>query len=167
MSAGVPRQTTMATRCSSPPESFCTSWSMMFSIWSGLTTSVWNCGCIKAPLMRCSSNMRTVRVVFGEMVCGLYDTLSSGTSTSSSGFSRPASMRMKVVLPVPFWPSMTRISESVNPPSQTVSSKSPWVFFMAGYVKRRIFSLGSMSSALSARRKVSDSSRKRRFSVGI
>ena len=43
----------------------------------------------------------------------------------SSGSSLPASMRMNVVLPVPFSPSMTTISLSVNEPASMFSSKSP------------------------------------------
>lgn len=39
-----PRHKVMATLCSSPPERFRTSWSIMFSIWSGFMTSVMNCG---------------------------------------------------------------------------------------------------------------------------
>jgi len=35
----------------------------------------------------------------------------------------PASILMKVVLPVPFCPSMTMISESVNSPASTLSLK--------------------------------------------
>jgi len=51
---------------------------------------------------------------------------------SSSGLSIPASMRMKVVLPVPFSPSMTKISESVNSPASTSSEKAPCVLRMRG-----------------------------------
>ena len=41
------------------------------------------------------------------------------------GLSMPASMRMKVVLPVPFSPSITTISLSVNSPGSTRSRKLP------------------------------------------
>ena len=51
---------------------------------------------------------------------------------SSSGGSRPPSMRISVVLPVPFSPSITMISESVKSPDSTVSLKEPWVLVIAG-----------------------------------
>ena len=40
------------------------------------------------------------------------------------GLSMPASMRMKVVLPVPFSPSITMISESVNSPASTCDAST-------------------------------------------
>ena len=91
----------------------------------------------------------------GAIFCGLYDTFRIGTSPPSSGCaktrtgpnhhdlsasrvlchaharaqcrtgSNPASILMNVVLPVPFWPSMTMISESVNSPASIWSEKSP------------------------------------------
>ena len=76
--------------------------------------------------------MRTVPGKDGEMVCGLSDTLSVCLSVSSSGVS-PASSRTNVVFPVPFSPSITMISESVNVPDCTESLKPPSVFVMAGY----------------------------------
>ena len=42
-----------------------------------------------------------------------------------SGVSLPANIRMKVVLPVPFSPIITIISESENCPCSTVNSKLP------------------------------------------
>mmetsp|Transcript_12730 Transcript_12730/g.47008 ORF Transcript_12730/g.47008 Transcript_12730/m.47008 type:complete len:142 (-) Transcript_12730:1665-2090(-) len=44
-SAGLPKARTIATRWSSPPERFCTPWSMMVLITMGLITSETNCGC--------------------------------------------------------------------------------------------------------------------------
>ena len=46
-------------------------------------------------------------------------------SPSSSGFSLPASRRMKVVFPVPFSPNKTTISDSVKSPPSTCSVKLP------------------------------------------
>jgi len=83
------------------------------------------------------SSWRTVPWNFGEIFCGLYDTLSCGTpseaassrspdssaATASSLLSSPAIMRINVVLPVPFSPNMTTISESVKVPSSTWSLK--------------------------------------------
>ncbi|PCH35058.1 hypothetical protein WOLCODRAFT_133703 [Wolfiporia cocos MD-104 SS10] len=132
----------MATRCSSPPESVFTSWSRMGSRFMGFTTSVLNCGCINDALIRFNSSMRTVPGNDGEIVCGLSETESVCLSVSSSGVS-PASRRMNVVLPIPFSPSITMISES-------------W----------RVLSMIS-SSAVSTILKVSESSRNRRFSVGM
>ncbi|EJD39591.1 hypothetical protein AURDEDRAFT_71090, partial [Auricularia subglabra TFB-10046 SS5] len=153
---GLPRHSTMATRCSSPPESVLTSWSMMPSRFIGLTTSVVNCGCMKAALICLSSSMRTVPGNLGEMVCGLSETAQACLSTSTSGVS-PASRRTNVVLPVPFSPSMTMISESVNSPASTVSLNEP---------SRRVLSM-MISSAVSTILKLRLSSRKRRFSVGM
>lgn len=72
-------------------------------------------------------------------------------SPSPSGFKFPAKIRIKVVLPknicmikilnylarfdylpVPFSPSKTMISDSVNDPSSTLKSKVPKFFFIAG-----------------------------------
>jgi len=44
-SQGLPRARAMATRCSSPPDKNCTSWSMIGSIFIGFMTSLTNCGC--------------------------------------------------------------------------------------------------------------------------
>jgi hypothetical protein len=46
-------------------------------------------------------------------------------STFSSGFIIPASMRMKVDFPVPFWPSITIISESEKLPLSTCNKNQP------------------------------------------
>ncbi|KAI9502389.1 hypothetical protein BX070DRAFT_193224, partial [Coemansia spiralis] len=160
-SAGCPSARTSATRCSSPPESFCTSLSIMLSMFIGLTTSVWNCGCMNIDWIFLSRSIRTVPLNLGAIICGLYDTLSCGMSTSSpwSGFCLPASMLISVVLPVPFSPSKTTICESVNEPCWTVSLKSPSVLLQLRSI--------SWSSICSTMRKVSASSRKRIFSVGI
>ncbi|KAJ3742732.1 hypothetical protein DFH05DRAFT_1536478 [Lentinula detonsa] len=98
----------------------------------GFNTSVWNCGCMKACLIRFNSNIRTVPGNLGDIVWGLRDTDSVCLSVSISGVS-PASRRTNVVFPVPFSPSMTIISESVKEPASIDN----------------------------------DSSRKRRFSVGM
>ncbi|RKP24129.1 hypothetical protein SYNPS1DRAFT_33272 [Syncephalis pseudoplumigaleata] len=111
----------------------------------GLTTSVWNCGWRKALLIFLRKSMRTLTCI-------------SGMRLSPSGCRAPASMRTNVVLPVPFSPSMTRISESVNSPPSILRWKSP------SSVAIRLISSGL--SATSPMRKESDSSRKRRFSVG-
>ncbi|KAJ7491896.1 hypothetical protein FB451DRAFT_1336058 [Mycena latifolia] len=131
---------------------------MRFSRFIGLSTSVWNCGCMNAALICLMSSMRTVPGNLGEIVCGLSDTCRLCVTAVSSGGS-PASSRTNVVLPVPFSPSMTMISESVNEPPSTVSLKSPSVLC-------RVLSTTS-SSAVSTILKESDSSRKRRFSVGM
>ncbi|KAH9932883.1 uncharacterized protein B0H18DRAFT_1083130 [Fomitopsis serialis] len=146
---GLPSARTIATRWSSPPESD-------GSRFIGFMTSVLNCGCINATLMRFSSSILTVPGKLGEIVWGFSDTLSDCFAVSSSGVS-PASRRTNVVLPVPFSPSMTMISESVNVPDSTVSLNPP---------SCRVLSTIS-SSAVSTILNESDSSRKRRFSVGM
>ncbi|KIY47434.1 hypothetical protein FISHEDRAFT_66131 [Fistulina hepatica ATCC 64428] len=156
----------MATRCSSPPDRVFTSWSMMFSKLMGLSTSVWNCGCMNDCLIRLRSSMRTVPGNFGEIVCGLSDTENESFSVSSSGAVTPASMRTSVVFPVPFSPSMTMISESVKLPSSTVSLNEPIVLVMAGYEYCCVLVI-TISSAVSDILKERDSSRNRKFSVGM
>ncbi|ORX67325.1 hypothetical protein DL89DRAFT_275743 [Linderina pennispora] len=126
----------------------------MSSMRMGLATSVWNCGCMNMVRIFLSSSMRTVPANLGAIFCGLYETLSCGMVTSLSGASRPASMRISVVFPVPFSPSSTMICESLNSPASTLSLKLP---------RRSIIS----SWACSTRRNDSDSWRKRMFSVGI
>ena len=42
---------------------------------------------------------------------------------------------MKVVFPVPFSPSITRISDVPKPPSLIESENSPSAFFIAGYLR--------------------------------
>mmetsp|Transcript_6789 Transcript_6789/g.24138 ORF Transcript_6789/g.24138 Transcript_6789/m.24138 type:complete len:144 (+) Transcript_6789:520-951(+) len=59
-SAGLPMQSTSATRCSSPPDRCLTSWSMMFSMFSGRITSVLNCGCAYASRILRVSSWRTL-----------------------------------------------------------------------------------------------------------
>ncbi|EKM57565.1 uncharacterized protein PHACADRAFT_88964 [Phanerochaete carnosa HHB-10118-sp] len=149
----LPSASTMATRWSSPPESVLTSWSMMFSRLIGLTTSVWNCGCMNAALICFRSSIRTVPGNLGEMACGLSETESSWRSVSTSGVS-PARRRTNVVFPMPFSPSMTMISESVKLPGSTVSLKPPILSIM-------------ISSAVSTILNERDSSRNRKFSVGM
>ncbi|KAL1704834.1 hypothetical protein EV121DRAFT_204895 [Schizophyllum commune] len=162
----MPNAMTIATLCSSPPDNVFTSWSMMFSKLIGFNTSVWNCGCMNACLMRFSSNIRTDPGNFGEIVCGFNETANCCFDSSSSGDSTPASMRTNVVFPVPFSPSMTMISESVKLPASTVSLNPPSVFVIAGYSYCAFFSM-IISSAVSTILKESVSSRKRRFSVGM
>mmetsp|Transcript_13980 Transcript_13980/g.28654 ORF Transcript_13980/g.28654 Transcript_13980/m.28654 type:complete len:114 (-) Transcript_13980:1428-1769(-) len=70
-SAGFPRAKAMAQRCSSPPDRFCTSRSMMGSIFIGFITSEMNCGCTYASRMRLCSNVRTVPSNLGLIFCGL------------------------------------------------------------------------------------------------
>ena len=100
----------------------------------------------------------------------MYDTLNSGRSSasSSSGLMSPAMSRMNVVFPVPFSPSNTMISVSVNSPGSMCSVNEPCDLVIAGYAKRRNFvsTAPSRSSAVSATLNVSASSRKRKFSVG-
>ncbi|KXS17199.1 hypothetical protein M427DRAFT_97187, partial [Gonapodya prolifera JEL478] len=174
ISAGVPRHRQMATRCSSPPEraswrrvrrgTKLTDWSMMLSMLRGFSTSVLNCGCMNICLIRLRNNIRTDENKFtsnlGLIFCGLYDTCISGMMASPP----PAIIRMNVVLPVPFSPSMTIISESVNSPAAIKSS--PIDLDILGYRYRRILSCCN-SSAVSARRKVRLSSLNLKFSVGM
>ncbi|EME50137.1 hypothetical protein DOTSEDRAFT_59265 [Dothistroma septosporum NZE10] len=129
----------MATRCSSPPDKFCTSWSMKSSILSGLN----------AALIFLKNNWRTVPVNFGVIFCGFM-----------------LIILQNVVFPVPFSPIMTRISESVKSPDLTVRLKPPNVQDMSGYPYARFLS-ARYSSPASPTRKVRDSSRKRKFSVGM
>ncbi|EIN08179.1 hypothetical protein PUNSTDRAFT_113774 [Punctularia strigosozonata HHB-11173 SS5] len=132
---------------------------MMFSRFIGFSTSVWNCGCMNAALICFNSSMRTVPGNFGEIVCGLSDTASCWAGLPSSGSSTPARSRMNVVLPMPFSPSITMISESVNEEPSTEILKLPRVFC-------RVLSRTS-SSAVSTILKERASSRKRKFSVGM
>ncbi|ROT36949.1 hypothetical protein SODALDRAFT_280794 [Sodiomyces alkalinus F11] len=166
MSAGMPRASTMATRCNSPPDRFLTSWSMKSSSLRGLTTSVWNWGDRKAALIFLKKSWRTVPSNLGVMVCGFMLMRISGIWDLVSGLRAPASRRQKVVLPVPFSPIMTMISESVNSPASMRRRKLPSIFSILGYLKARDLSR-AYSSVPSAIRKVNDSSRKRRFSVGM
>eukprot|EP01139_Manchomonas_bermudensis_P004965 Amastigsp_a174499_424.p4 type:complete len:121 gc:universal Amastigsp_a174499_424:1491-1129(-) len=112
----------MATRWSSPPERVSTSLSMMSSIMSGFMTSVWNWGDMYVARIFCARSWATEPLNLGEIFCGLYETLSSGISSSeTSGLRSPASMRMNVVFPVPFSPSMTMISELEKSPDSIES----------------------------------------------
>ncbi|KLT44934.1 hypothetical protein CC85DRAFT_241756 [Cutaneotrichosporon oleaginosum] len=171
-SAGTPSTRQMATRCSSPPESVCTSWSMMPSKFIGLMTSELNWGCMNMALIRLRRSMRTVPGNLGEtgrrysLVWGFIDTRSETWSASLSGLSLPPRSWTRVVLPMPFSPRRTMISESENWPDLTCSLKPPSVLVMFGYVRVRMLG-AAVSSTVSAMRNVSDSSRKRRFSVGI
>mmetsp|Transcript_28048 Transcript_28048/g.62556 ORF Transcript_28048/g.62556 Transcript_28048/m.62556 type:complete len:92 (-) Transcript_28048:1382-1657(-) len=83
-SAGLPSERAMATRWSSPPDKNCTSWSMMGSIFMGFITSEMNCGWTYASRIRLCSSCRTDPSNLGEIFCGLYDTLSSGTPIDSA-----------------------------------------------------------------------------------
>ncbi|EDR08215.1 uncharacterized protein LACBIDRAFT_250088, partial [Laccaria bicolor S238N-H82] len=158
LSLGIPKASTIATRCSSPPESVFTSWSIMFSKFMGFNTSVWNCGSMNACLICLSNSMRTVPGNLGEIVWGLSETDRVCLSASSSGVS-PAKSRTKVVFPVPFSPNITIISESVKLPASTVSLNDPKVLC-------RVLSIAS-SSAVSTILNERDSSRNRKFSVGM
>mmetsp|Transcript_44486 Transcript_44486/g.144411 ORF Transcript_44486/g.144411 Transcript_44486/m.144411 type:complete len:208 (-) Transcript_44486:1200-1823(-) len=133
-SAGFPSASTSATRCSSPPERYLTSWSSSRSISIGFITSVLNCGWMKASRIFLCSSSRTVPSKDGAIFCGLYETFSLGTcdAASPSGARCPANILMKVVLPVPFSPSMTRISEPEKEPASTCSVNVPSVFVIAG-----------------------------------
>ncbi|KAF1364727.1 hypothetical protein EJ07DRAFT_98465 [Lizonia empirigonia] len=74
-----------------------------------------------------------------------------------SGCIAPASILQNVVFPVPFSPIMTMISESLNSPDSMDSLKLPWSW---------LWSIMNSSPA-SPMRNCNDSSRKRRFSVGM
>ncbi|KAK7207004.1 hypothetical protein BZA70DRAFT_234202 [Myxozyma melibiosi] len=166
MSAGWPSASTIATRCNSPPDKFWTSRSMRSSMRSGLQTSVWNWGSRNDERIFLKKSWRTVPWNFGEIFCGFMLTDMAGSFLPLSGSKLPASRRQKVVFPVPFSPIMTMISESVKSPAWTRMWKSPIVFSIDGYLKLRLLSIMSMSPA-SANRNCSDSSRKRKFSVGM
>ena len=125
-SAGLPRHSASAVRCNSPPDRLFTSWSRMGSSLSGLSTSVLNWGCAYASAMLAHSRDRTDPSNEGEIICGLYDTVNpprsgSGVPLGVSGLSSPARMRINVVFPVPFSPSITTIWESVNSPASMFS----------------------------------------------
>ncbi|PKY19851.1 hypothetical protein GLOIN_2v1467226, partial [Rhizophagus irregularis DAOM 181602=DAOM 197198] len=79
--------------------------------------------------------------------------------SSPSALIAPANNLMNVVLPVPFSPSITIISESDM-------LTLPNVFFISGYLYLLCFSTSFSSSAVSASLNVKDSSRNLRFSVG-
>ncbi|KAF8889679.1 hypothetical protein BD779DRAFT_1611028 [Infundibulicybe gibba] len=111
-----------------------------------------------ACLICLMSSIRTLPGNLGEIVWGFRDTCSVCLSVSRSGVS-PASRRTNVVFPVPFSPNMTMISESVKLPDSTVSLKPPSVLC-------RVLSMIT-SSAFSTILNDKDSSRNRRFSVGI
>ncbi|EIM89140.1 uncharacterized protein STEHIDRAFT_129667 [Stereum hirsutum FP-91666 SS1] len=149
----------IATLCSSPPDNVFTSWSMIGSKFIGLSTSVLNCGCMNAALICFNSNILTVLANFGLIVCGFKLTARLCLASSPASGTSPARRRTKVVLPVPFSPNMTMISESVKEPASTVSLKPPRVLW-------RVLSM-RISSAVSTILKERDSSRKRRFSVGM
>ena len=166
MSAGIPKANTIATLCNSPPDNVCTSWSTMSSIFNGFTTSVWNCGCKKAALIFLKNNCLTVPVNFGAIFCGFIETFNFGISWPPSGAMAPAKSLQKVVLPVPFSPIITKISEFVKSPASTRNLKSPWVFCKLGYSKELDLSK-IKSSAASANLNCNDSVLNRKFSVGI
>lgn len=106
------------------------------------------------------------RGTHGDNICGFIDTLNFCSFARSSGISFPASSLTSVVFPVPFSPSMTMISESVNFPALTCSLNPPIVFVIDGYENLRDLGVET-SSAVSEILNVSDSVRNRRFSVGI
>ncbi|KAF8867116.1 hypothetical protein BDZ45DRAFT_700103 [Acephala macrosclerotiorum] len=137
---------------------------MNSSSFRGLTTSVWNWGSRKAVLIFLKKSCRTVPSNFGVIFWGFMLTFIPGTFWLPSGFKAPARSLQKVVLPVPFSPIMTMISESVKSPDSMLSLNSPRVFCMDGYLKARVRSTMN-SSAASAIRKVKDSSLNRRFSM--
>ena len=61
------------------------------------------------------------------------------------------SIRINVVFPVPFSPSITIIWESVNSPSTTRSLKLPWVLVMVGYLYRAyVWASSALSCGVSA-----------------
>ncbi|OBA22398.1 hypothetical protein METBIDRAFT_38783 [Metschnikowia bicuspidata var. bicuspidata NRRL YB-4993] len=166
MSAGMPKANTSATLCNSPPDNTCTSWSMMLSIFNGLTTSLWNCGFKNAPLIFLKNNWRTVPGKRGAIFCGFIEMFNLGTSVPLSAAKAPAKILQNVVLPVPFSPNITKISELVKSPFSTVNLKSPCVFRNVGYCKADEWSKIKPSAA-SAKRNCNDSSRNRMFSVGM
>mmetsp|Transcript_35210 Transcript_35210/g.113420 ORF Transcript_35210/g.113420 Transcript_35210/m.113420 type:complete len:111 (+) Transcript_35210:651-983(+) len=59
-SAGLPSAMTRATRCSSPPERYLTSWSRSRSMSIGFITSELNCGWMNASRIFLCSSIRTV-----------------------------------------------------------------------------------------------------------
>ncbi|ODQ78910.1 hypothetical protein BABINDRAFT_172165 [Babjeviella inositovora NRRL Y-12698] len=158
MSAGTPSAKTMATRCNSPPDKCWTSWSMIPSIFNGLTTS--------ATLIFFKNNWRTVPGNFGAIFCGFMETFIFGAVLPSSGEIAPANNLQKVVLPVPFSPIMTMISESVKSPAWIFKWKSPWVYSIPGYWNAREASWTNASLA-SDILNCKDSVLKRKFSVGM
>ena len=148
---------------------------MSGSIFIGRITSEMNCGCTYVSRIRLCSSWRTVPGNLGEIFCGLYDMFSSGISHVSpcegSGLSRPASIRMKVVLPMPFSPSSTMISESEKEPASTSSVKHVPFFGAISFLTMSGYSYAparpdwwSSSVADSASLKFSSTSRKRMFS---
>mmetsp|Transcript_8518 Transcript_8518/g.25286 ORF Transcript_8518/g.25286 Transcript_8518/m.25286 type:complete len:224 (-) Transcript_8518:870-1541(-) len=170
--AGEPRQSTKATLCNSPPLSCFTLRSKIGSISMGRATSAWNWGCVSASPIFASRRSRTVPLKWVVRLCGLYDTFNSGKPSSSfklSGLRSPASIRMNVVLPVPFCPNITRISLRAKPPAWTSKRKprSPIDFCNSGYAVIANLSSSSTSSVCSEILKVKATSRNRKFSVGI
>ncbi|KAI5818758.1 hypothetical protein BZA77DRAFT_332610 [Pyronema omphalodes] len=99
---------------------------------------------LKAARTFLRRSSRTVPGNLGLIFWGFMEIDILGTLRVPSGCSAPASILQKVVFPVPFSPIMTIISESVKSPASTLRWKPP-----------RVFS------------KVGDSSRKRKFSVGM
>lgn len=73
----------------------------------------------------------TVPSFFGEIVCGLYDIFKLRPLCTS--LSIPAKILTNVVLPVPFSPNKTVISEVVKDPLVMLSSNPGNVFFKLGY----------------------------------
>lgn len=82
--------------------------------------------------MRLRRSSRTVPGNLGLIFCGFMEMDILGTFSLLSGGSTPASMRQNVVLPVPFSPIMTTISESVNSPFSILRWNSPKVLDIAG-----------------------------------
>ncbi|ODQ64344.1 hypothetical protein NADFUDRAFT_26880, partial [Nadsonia fulvescens var. elongata DSM 6958] len=103
----------------------------------------------------------------GAIFCGFIETLSLGAFCPSSGDNPPANIRQKVVLPVPFSPIITIISESEKSPASIFNLKSPIVLVILLYWKSRVCSIKSSSVEISDKRNCRDSVRKRKFSVGM
>ena len=87
---------------------------------------------MKAVLMRLKKSWRTVPWNLGVIFWGFMEMFMGGIFWSPSGLRAPASILQKVVLPVPFSPIMTRISDPVKVPGSTLRWKLPMVFSMAG-----------------------------------
>mmetsp|Transcript_136751 Transcript_136751/g.332426 ORF Transcript_136751/g.332426 Transcript_136751/m.332426 type:complete len:205 (-) Transcript_136751:105-719(-) len=136
-----------STRSSSGPNS------SMILAWSSSRRSA-------SSLMCAMTASTAVCSVGGASSCRWKTSMAAG-----SGRSRCAMAAITLLLPQPFWPSMTMISLSEKFPDFTSSWKPPIFLVKSGYSVKFIRSVASTSCS-SATLKVRDTSRNRKFSVG-
>ena len=110
----------IATLCNYPPERDCTFKSNKSYKFNGFVTSEANFGWSHNYFSLSYNNYLTVPPNFGWIYCGFTETSKVGKSPLAS-LSLPANILINVVLPVPFYPSITTICELLKYPCSTSS----------------------------------------------